>query len=93
MVWIAPMLPAGPQYEASLIPIYLGLTHKRREAEFATVLVPLLVVMLDGERTDIHARKDVTPDERFILERAPAILATLTVDSLDLQRAVSHLLL
>ena len=69
-----------------------GMTHKRREAEFATILVPLLVMMLDKSSSQpsdssTGARKDSTSDQRLIEERAPGVLATLTVDSLDLQRA------
>ena len=68
-----------------------GLTHKRREAEFAAILVPLLVGMLDKPAskpsTVTNGRKESKAARQLIKERAPAILATLTVDSFELQRA------
>lgn len=68
-----------------------GLTHKRREAEFAAILVPLLVGMLDKPASKpghvTNGRKESKATRQLIKERAPAILATLTVDSFDLQRA------
>ena len=69
-----------------------SLTHKRREAEFAITLVPLLVMMLDKNTSQTagsssSARKASASDQQLIEERAPAVLATLTVDSRDLQRA------
>ncbi|KAL8822306.1 MAG: hypothetical protein Q9191_006957 [Dirinaria sp. TL-2023a] len=68
-----------------------GLTHKRREAEFAAILVPLLVGMLDKPASKPNAmtngRKESKAARQLIKERAPAVLATLTVDSFDLQRA------
>jgi len=69
-----------------------GLTHKRREAESATILVPLLAIMLDknpvaskGLLTSL--RSDDKADRRLIEEQAPAVLAKLIDDILDLQRA------
>ena len=68
-----------------------GLTHKRREAEFAAILVPLLVGMLDKPaskpNTMTNGQKESKAARQLIKERAPAILATLTVDSFDLQGA------
>lgn len=68
------------------------LTHKHREAEFAIILVPLLVTMLDkGQRQSVNSlssiQNDSTSDQRLVEERAPAVLAALTVDSPELQRA------
>lgn len=69
-----------------------GLTHKRREAESATILVPLLAIMLDknpvaskGLLTSLPS--DDKADRRLIEEQAPAVLAKLIDDILDLQRA------
>lgn len=69
-----------------------GLTHKRREAESATILVPLLATMLDknpAASTGLlkSMRSDDAADRRLIKEKAPAVLAKLIDDILDLQRA------
>ena len=69
-----------------------GLTHKRREAEFATLLVPLLVTMLErqvilpkGPSVCLHL--DSSSDRLLLEHKTPAVLATLVVDSMDLQKA------
>lgn len=70
---------------------HCGLTHKRRESEFAAILVPLLVGMLDKPAskpdTTSNGQKETKAARQLIKERAPSILAILTVDSTDLQRA------
>lgn len=69
-----------------------GLTHKRREVEFSTLLIPLLVNML--ERPSSSQREPSTQTTHrskvnrvSVEEKAPAVLASLVVDSIDLQRA------
>lgn len=69
-----------------------GLTHRRREAESATILVPLLAIMLEKNpvaSTDLltSIRSADAGDRWLIEERAPAVLAILIDDILDLQRA------
>ena len=69
-----------------------GMTHKRRENEFSTLLVPLLVSMLDRpQSSQKEAPAGIDHESRanrlFVEEKAPAVLASLVVDSIDLQRA------
>ena len=69
-----------------------GLTHKRRENEFSTLLVPLLVSMLERLPSSHKESPPGTHHESranrfFVEEKAPAVLASLVVDSMDLQRA------
>ncbi|KAL8704879.1 MAG: hypothetical protein Q9201_001995 [Fulgogasparrea decipioides] len=70
-----------------------GLIDKQRESSLAMLLVPLLVRVLEkdmksaGEARsgyDVNPRRPASLDNQ---EQAPAILAMLTLDSLDLQRA------
>lgn len=69
-----------------------GLTFQRREAEFATLVVPLLVTMLERQVIPLKGPSVCVqldnPSERLLLEhKTPAVLATLVVDSMDLQKA------
>ena len=68
-----------------------GMTHKRRENEFSTLLVPLLVSMLERPSSHKEAPAGTHHESRanrfFVEEKAPAVLASLVVDSMDLQRA------
>lgn len=83
---------------ASLLAMFyrFDLTNKKRETGFAFLLVPLLVQMLDKDSklfpgiTNTYSTYDAsilrTPDW-IIKEQAPAVLAMLAIDSLELQRA------
>ena len=70
-----------------------GLTSRKRETGFALLLVPLLVRMLDKEsKGSSKTSRDydsgtVRSHDWIIKEQAPAVLAMLTVDSLELQKA------
>ena len=69
-----------------------GMTHKRRENEFSTLLVPLLVSMLERppsshKESPAGTHHESRPNRFFVEEKAPAVLASLVVDSMDLQRA------
>ncbi|KAI9679186.1 MAG: hypothetical protein M1817_005205 [Caeruleum heppii] len=70
-----------------------GLTSKKREMELGMLIVPLLVRMLtDGLPGSSPTSKRTSHDEgvrleRTIRERAPAILAMLMTDSVELQKA------
>ncbi|KAL8952376.1 MAG: hypothetical protein Q9222_001712 [Ikaeria aurantiellina] len=70
-----------------------GLIDKRRETTIAMLLVPLIVRILDngvkpGTGRQIASTKDSAgTTDQIIQEQAPAILAMLTVDSLEIQRA------
>lgn len=80
---------------ASVLAIFYrhGLTYKRRETGFAFLLVPLLVQMLDKDSksssgvTSIYDPSILRSPEWVIKEQAPAVLAMLAVDSLELQQA------
>jgi hypothetical protein len=70
-----------------------GLANRRREMGLAFLLVPLLVKMLDS---DYKLPQDTLPSydssilqrpEWVVLEQAPAVLAILVKDSMDLQKA------
>ena len=72
-----------------------GLTHKQRENEFSTLLVPLLVSMLDrlpSSHKDPPAgtHHESRANRLFVEEKAPAVLAGLVVDNIDLQRAATE---
>lgn len=70
-----------------------GLTNRRRETGFAFLLVPLLVQMLDKDSkspsgiTTTYDTSILRSPDWIIKEQAPAVLAMLAVDSLELQRA------
>jgi hypothetical protein len=72
-----------------------GLASKKREMALALLIVPLLVGMLDEDATPLRSRTQAYPTtgyencriELTILELAPAVLATLVTDSLELQKA------
>lgn len=69
-----------------------GMTHKRRETEFATLLVPLLANMLEPpsisqKEPSASLQHGSRANRLFMEEKAPAVLADLVVDSSDLQRA------
>ena len=70
-----------------------GLTNRRRDQEFALLLVPLLVRMIENEYkmdNDTHPSYDNSLLERpdwTVKEQTPSILAMLVVDSLELQKA------
>ena len=69
-----------------------GMTHKRRENEFSTLLVPLLVGMLERlpsnhKESPAGTHHESRANRLFVEEKAPAVLASLVVDSMDLQRA------
>lgn len=70
-----------------------GLIDKHRESSLAMLLVPLLVRILDKDTKSVagvHSAYDANPFRSAHLEnqeQAPAILAMLTLDSVDLQRA------
>ena len=69
-----------------------GLTSKRREVGYALLLIPLLVRMLDKDPkipVDPRRSHDAGPGslDWLIKERAPCILAMLTIDNVDLQRS------
>lgn len=72
-----------------------GMTHKRRENEFSTLLVPLLVSMLDRlpsshKDSPVGTHHESRANRLFVEEKAPAVLASLVVDSMDLQRAATE---
>lgn len=69
-----------------------GLTHKRRELEFSTLLIPLLVNMLERQpmgkkEASVNVHQESLANRLLVEEKAPAVLATLVVDSLELQRS------
>lgn len=70
-----------------------GLTNRRRETGLALLLVPLLVRMLDkglktaGDGQNAYDNSVLRSSTWVIKEQAPAILAMLIVDSVELQRA------
>jgi len=71
-----------------------GLTNKRRETALALLLIPLLVRMLnkdfksDGDTvTRVGGVVTVQSSNWTIKEQAPAILAMLVMDSVELQKA------
>ncbi|KAL9001918.1 MAG: hypothetical protein Q9188_005133 [Gyalolechia gomerana] len=70
-----------------------GLIDRRRDSSFAMLLIPLLVRQLDKESTPTAAAQlayDTSPLRSVNLtsqEQAPAILATLMIDNIELQRA------
>ncbi|SLM33866.1 Armadillo-type fold [Lasallia pustulata] len=70
-----------------------GFTNRRRETGLAMLLVPLLVRMLDkdfkmaGESQNAYDSSVLRSSTWVIKEHAPAILAMLIVDSVELQRA------
>ena len=69
-----------------------GLTPKRREAEFASLLIPLLVTMLERQANppkgpSICVQPDNSSDKLLLEHKTPAVLATLVVDSMELQKA------
>ena len=80
---------------ASVLAIFyrFGLTNKRRETGFAFLLVPLLVQMLDKDSksplgiTSTYDASILRSPDWIVKEQAPAVLAMLAVDSLELQRA------
>lgn len=71
----------------------VGLTNRRRETGFALLLIPLLVRMLDKdlkefvEVTSPYDSSTLRSSDWIMKEQAPAVLAMLAVDSLELQRA------
>lgn len=70
-----------------------GLIDRRRDSSFAMLLVPLLVRLLEKESTSTTAAQeayDTSPLRSVNLTsqmQAPAILATLMIDNMELQRA------
>ena len=70
-----------------------GLTTKRRETSMAMLLVPLLVRMLDKSSSTmtlsraLHETKSFTLTDWYMKEQAPSVLAMLTLNSLEIQRA------
>ena len=70
-----------------------GLANRRRETGLAMLLVPLLVRMLDkdfkmaGDSQNAYDNSVLRSSTWAIKEQAPAILAMLIVDNVDLQRA------
>ncbi|KAL8841783.1 MAG: hypothetical protein Q9170_000816 [Blastenia crenularia] len=70
-----------------------GLVDKRRDSSFAMLLIPLLVRLLEKESNPqgaTHVAYDASPLRTANLtsqEQAPAVLATLMVDNIELQRA------
>lgn len=70
-----------------------GLIDRRRDSSFAMLLVPLLVRLLEKESTSTTAAQaayDISPLRYANLTsqmQAPAILATLMIDNIELQRA------
>jgi len=70
-----------------------GLASRRRETGFALLLVPLLVRMLDKDwdmfprLPDPYDASVLSNPDWTIKEQAPAVLAMLAVDSIELQRA------
>ncbi|KAL8810760.1 MAG: hypothetical protein Q9223_002140 [Gallowayella weberi] len=61
-----------------------GIIDKRRDVSFAMLLVPLLVRMLHEDAKSTPSGSNAVPKR---LVQAPAVLAMLTLDSLELQRA------
>jgi hypothetical protein len=71
-----------------------GLTHKTRETDLGMLIVPILVQLLEEERSATRKIPDGTFDtpeavamEQLIKERTPAVIAMLIVDSEYLQKA------
>ncbi|KAL8712869.1 MAG: hypothetical protein Q9220_003077 [cf. Caloplaca sp. 1 TL-2023] len=70
-----------------------GLIDKRRETTIAMLLIPLIVRILDSGvkpmtgRQEAHTTGSVDLTDQIIQQQAPAILAMLTVDSSEIQRA------
>ncbi|KAL9027575.1 MAG: hypothetical protein Q9196_003917 [Gyalolechia fulgens] len=70
-----------------------GLIDRRRDSSFAMLLIPLLVRQLDKQSTSTAAAQlayDTSPLRSVNLtsqEQAPAILATLMIDNIEMQRA------
>lgn len=71
----------------------VGLANRRRETGFALLLIPLLVRMLDKDLKDSvgvvnpYDTSALRSSDWIMKEQAPAVLAMLAVDSLELQRA------
>lgn len=72
-----------------------GLTKRGREAAFAFLLVPSLVRMLDKDpkaSSDVSSTYDTSvlaSSDRLIKEQAPAVLAMLAANSLEIQKAAA----
>ena len=70
-----------------------GFTHRQRDAEFALLIVPMLVRMLDNDykfAQDEHPSYDNNALDRpdwVIKEHTPSVLAMLVSDSLEFQKA------
>ena len=70
-----------------------GLVSKRREVTLALVVVPILVALLDDSWTPSGGAVRYPPSndprwiQRTVKERAPAVMAMLVTDSVELQRA------
>lgn len=71
----------------------VGLANRRRETGFALLLIPLLVRMLDKDIKESvgfaspYDSSALRSWDWIMKEQAPAVLAMLAVDSLELQRA------
>lgn len=71
----------------------VGLANRRRETGFALLLIPLLVRMLDKDLKESvgvagpYESSALRSSDWIMKEQAPAVLAMLAVDSLELQRA------
>ena len=71
-----------------------GWAYKRRENEFSTLLVPLLVSMLESvpsnhKESSTGTHHESRANRLIVEEKAPAVLASLVVDSNDLQKAAT----
>ena len=70
-----------------------GFTHRQRDTEFALLIVPMLVRMLDNDyklAQDEHPSYDNSVLDRpgwVIKEHTPSVLAMLVSDSLEFQKA------
>ncbi|KAI4161705.1 MAG: hypothetical protein LQ342_004713 [Letrouitia transgressa] len=69
-----------------------GFTGQQREVGYALLLIPILVRMLDKDskmssETRCYHNTQTQPLDWLIKQRAPCVLAMLTIDNVDLQRA------
>ena len=72
-----------------------GLTKRGREAAFALLLIPSLVRMLDkdpkssSDFSNTYDTSALASPDRLIKEQAPAVLAMLAANSLEIQKAAA----
>lgn len=101
VVWLTHMAKTAPEVTGLMAAWLLailyrqGLTRRGRETTFAFLLIPKLVRMLDKdlkispESQDSLLSSALTPIDKVIKEIAPAVLAMLTANNLEMQKAAA----